>query len=61
VKVHRALEEGGTAPASVQATDGTGDMPDSGSDSLQKIFSSMMAATGRQLKQSVNVFQSLML
>jgi hypothetical protein len=27
----------------------------------QKIFSSMMAAIGRQLKQSVNVFQSLML
>lgn len=26
-----------------------------------KIFSSMMAAIGRQLKQSVNVFQSLML
>jgi hypothetical protein len=27
----------------------------------QKIFSSIMAATGRQLKQSVNVFHSLML
>jgi len=27
----------------------------------QKIFSSTMAATGRQLKQSVNVFHSLML
>lgn len=27
----------------------------------QKIFSSMMAAMGRQLKQSVNVFQSFML
>ena len=27
----------------------------------QNIFSSTMAATGRQLKQSVNVFQSLML
>lgn len=28
---------------------------------MVKIFSSMMAAMGRQLKQSVNVFQSLML
>jgi hypothetical protein len=28
---------------------------------MVKIFSSMMAAIGRQLKQSVNVFQSLML
>ncbi len=28
---------------------------------IVKIFSSMMAAIGRQLKQSVNVFQSLML
>lgn len=28
---------------------------------MQKIFSSTMAATGRQLKQSVNVFHSLML
>lgn len=28
---------------------------------MQKIFSSMMAATGKQLKQSVNVFQILML
>jgi hypothetical protein len=28
---------------------------------MQKIFSSMIAAIGRQLKQSVNVFQSLML
>ena len=28
---------------------------------IVKIFSSMMAAMGRQLKQSVNVFQSLML
>jgi hypothetical protein len=28
---------------------------------MQKIFSSMMAAMGRQLKQSVNVFHSLML
>lgn len=28
---------------------------------MQKIFSSMMAAIGKQLKQSVNVFQSLML
>ena len=28
---------------------------------IQKIFSSTIAATGRQLKQSVNVFQSLML
>jgi hypothetical protein len=27
----------------------------------QKIFSSTMAAMGKQLKQSVNVFQSLML
>lgn len=27
----------------------------------QKIFSSMMAAIGRQLKQSVKVFQSFML
>ncbi len=28
---------------------------------MQKIFSSMSAATGRQLKQSVKVFQILML
>jgi len=28
---------------------------------MQKIFSSMMAAMGRQLKQSVKVFHSLML
>lgn len=28
---------------------------------MQKIFSSIIAATGRQLKQSVNVLQSLML
>jgi hypothetical protein len=28
---------------------------------MQRIFSSMMAATGRQLKQSVKVFHSLML
>jgi hypothetical protein len=28
---------------------------------MQKIFSSMMAATGKQLKQSVNVFHILML
>ena len=28
---------------------------------IVKIFSSMMAAMGRQLKQSVNVFHSLML
>lgn len=28
---------------------------------MQKIFSSMTAATGKQLKQSVNVFHSLML
>ena len=28
---------------------------------MVKIFSSMMAAMGRQLKQSVNVFHSLML
>jgi hypothetical protein len=28
---------------------------------MQKIFSSTMAAMGRQLKQSVNVFHSLML
>ena len=28
---------------------------------MQKIFSSTMAATGRQLKQSMNVFHSLML
>lgn len=28
---------------------------------IVKIFSSIMAAIGRQLKQSVNVFQSLML
>jgi len=28
---------------------------------MVKIFSSMMAAMGRQLKQSVNVFQSLIL
>jgi hypothetical protein len=28
---------------------------------MQKIFSSMIAAMGRQLKQSVKVFQSLML
>ena len=28
---------------------------------MVKIFSSMMAAIGRQLKQSVNVFQSLIL
>lgn len=28
---------------------------------IVKIFSSIMAAMGRQLKQSVNVFQSLML
>ena len=28
---------------------------------IQNIFSSTMAATGKQLKQSVNVFQSLML
>ncbi len=28
---------------------------------MQKIFSSTMAATGRQLKQSVKIFQSLIL
>lgn len=28
---------------------------------MVKIFSSMMAAMGKQLKQSVNVFHSLML
>ena len=28
---------------------------------MQRIFSSIIAATGRQLKQSVNVFQSFML
>jgi hypothetical protein len=28
---------------------------------MQKIFSSTTAATGRQLKQSVNVFQSFIL
>jgi hypothetical protein len=28
---------------------------------MQRIFSSMMAATGRQLKVSVKIFQSLML
>ena len=49
--------EGRSARRSSDDAQSSGERP----PCMQKIFSSMMAAMGKQLKQSVNVFHSLML